>query len=82
MRIKTLKLATITALLVCLLLTLFSSSEAPSRADNQLTSTGLGKVESLEAGYRAWEAEYVKNGGDRNMVVSMGGFKGLSTGET
>ncbi|HET8676471.1 MAG TPA: hypothetical protein VFO63_11825 [Blastocatellia bacterium] len=82
MRIKTLKLATITALLVCLLLTLFSSSEAPSRADNRLTSTGLGKVESLEAGYRAWEAEYVKNGGDRNMVVSMGGFKGLSTIET
>ena len=82
MRIKTLKLATITALLVCLLLTLFSSSEAPSRADDQLTSTGHGTVESLEAGYRAWEAEYVKNGGDRNMVVPMGGFKGLSTVET
>jgi len=82
MRIRILKLATIAALLVCMLLTLFSGSETPSSADDRLTSTGLGSVESLEASYRAWEAEYVKGGGDRNMVVAMGGFKGLSTIET
>ncbi|HJQ71461.1 MAG TPA: hypothetical protein VKA70_20960 [Blastocatellia bacterium] len=81
MRIKILKLATITALLMCMLLTLFSGSETPSMADERLTSTGLGRVESLEAGYRAWEAEYIKAGGDRNMVVPMGWFKGLSTGD-
>ena len=82
MRIKILKLATITSLLVCMLLTAFSGSNTPSSADDQLTSTGLGRVESLEAGYKAWEADYVKNGGDQNMVVAMGGFKGLSTIET
>jgi hypothetical protein len=82
MRIKILKLATITSLLVCMLLTAFSGSNTHSSADDQLTSTGLGRVESLEAGYKAWEADYVKNGGDQNMVVAMGKFKGLSTIET
>ena len=82
MRTRILKLATIASLLACLVPAWFSGSETPASADEQLTSTGLGNVESLEASYKAWEEEYVKNGGDRNMVVPMGSFKGLSTVET
>lgn len=82
MRIRILKLATIASLLACLLPAWLSGSETPSSADTKLTSTGLGNVESLEASYKAWEQEYVKNGGDRNMVVPMGPFKGLATVES
>ena len=82
MRTRILKLATIASLLACLVPAWFSGSETPASADEQLTSTGLGNVESLEASYKAWEAEYVKNGGDRNMVIPMGSFKGLSTIES
>src|ERR1051325_3804540 len=82
MRTKILKLAVIASLLACLLPTLFSSSETHSSANGRLTSTGLGTVESLEAGYKVWEEQYVKNGGDRNIVLPMGWFKGLSTVDT
>src|ERR1044071_7317457 len=59
-------------------------------ADNTLTpgleppsaTTGVGDVETLEANYRAWEADYEKTGGDRNIVLSIGWFKGLSTEST
>src|SRR5262249_37718173 len=36
-------------------------------------------VENLLADYDQWEAAYEKNGGDRNLVLAMGWFKGLST---
>ncbi|HEU4710391.1 MAG TPA: hypothetical protein VFS76_02445 [Pyrinomonadaceae bacterium] len=45
-------------------------------------STGLSSVETFNANYKAWETEYEKNGGDRNVVMSVGWFKGLSTGES
>ncbi len=40
--------------------------------------TGLGDVHTLLAAYRKWEAQYARNGGDRNLVLALGWFKGLS----
>src|SRR5262245_19952967 len=50
-----------------------------SVAENELSGMGRGSVENLLANYKDWEAAYVKNGGDRNMVLPIGPFKGLST---
>jgi hypothetical protein len=51
-------------------------------ATHQEASLGLGTTEALEANYKMWEEQYVKDGGDRNLVLAMGWFKGLSTEET
>ena len=81
MRIKILKLLVLSCLLVaCALPVLFLSGKASSETDSTPASLGLSSVETFNANYKAWEEQYVKNGGDRNMVLSMGWFKGLSTG--
>ena len=56
-----------------------SSGEASSDSESQLPSTEITSAEYLLADYKAWEAKYVENGGDRNVVMSMGYVKGLST---
>jgi hypothetical protein len=56
-----------------------SSGEASSDSD---LSTGVTSADQLLADYKAWEAQYVENGGDRNVVMSIGWFKGLSTEKT
>jgi hypothetical protein len=43
---------------------------------------GLGTVDTLNANYKEWETLYEKDGGDKNMVLAMGWFKGLSTGHS
>ncbi len=82
MRVKTLKLAAMTFLTTCLLALFFMSDRASVDSKTELSNTGLGTVETLEANYRAWEANYIKEGGDRNVVSAMGWFKGLSTEHT
>lgn len=82
MRIKILKLLVLGSLIIaCALPVLFLSGTASSEPDSS-PITGLSSVETLNANYKAWEAEYEKNGGDRNVVMSVGWFKGLSTGES
>jgi len=61
---------------------ILSSGEASSDSKSQLLSTGMTSADYLLADYKAWEAKYVENGGDRNVVMSMGYFKGLSTEKT
>ena len=51
-----------------------SSDSAP-----QHVSIGMTDADYLLADYKVWEAKYVENGGDRNVVMSMGYLKGLST---
>lgn len=81
MRIKILKLIVLGSLIMaCALPVLFFSGKASSETES--ASLGLSSVETFNANYKAWEAEYVKNGGDRNMVLAMGWFKGLSTGHS
>ena len=58
-----------------------SSGEASSDSKSQLLSTEMTSAEYLLADYKAWEAKYLENGGDRNVVMSMGYMKGLSTGK-
>src|SRR5262245_11964578 len=59
-----------------------SGKGAHAASNNEYVSTGFGTVEALEANYNEWEAKYVKEGGDRNWVIPIGWFKGLSTGYT
>lgn len=83
MKIKALKVFTLAFFLIaCALPVLFLSGRASSETDPALAGHGLGSLEALEANYKDWEAEYLKNGGDRNMVLAMGWFKGLSTGNS
>ena len=59
-----------------------SNGEASSDSESQLVSTGMTSADYLLADYKAWEAKYVENGGDRNVVMPMGYIKGLSTKKT
>jgi len=59
-----------------------SGKGAHAASNNEYVSAGFGTVEALEANYNEWEAQYVKEGGDRNWVIPIGWFKGLSTGHT
>jgi hypothetical protein len=57
-------------------------SSVDSSSESQPLSTGMTSADYLLADYKAWEAKYVENGGDRNVVLSMGWLKGLSTEKT
>jgi hypothetical protein len=57
-------------------------SSVQSSSESQPPSTGMTSADYLLADYKAWEAKYVENGGDRNVVLSMGWLKGLSTEKT
>ena len=83
MKIKALKLLTLACLLIaCALPVLFLSGKASSETDPSLAGMGFGTLETLNANYKAWETQYEKDGGDKNMVLAMGWFKGLSTGHS
>ncbi|HKY43820.1 MAG TPA: hypothetical protein VJM50_12075 [Pyrinomonadaceae bacterium] len=83
MKIKALKLLTLAFLLIaCALPVLFLSGKASSEPDPSLAGMGFGTLETLNANYKEWETQYVKDGGDKNMVLAMGWFKGLSTGHS
>ena len=76
------QIAAIAFLMAFVVPMVLSSGEASSDSNSQLLSTGMTSADYLLADYKAWEARYVENGGDRNVVMSMGYFKGLSTEKT
>lgn len=83
MKIKALKLLTLACLLIAVALpVLFLSGKASSEPDPSLAGLGHGSLETFNANYKDWEMQYERNGGDRNLVLSMGWFKGLSTGNS
>ncbi len=83
MKIKALKLFALACLLTaCALPVLFLSGTTSSEPDPSLAGLGHGNVETFTANYKDWETKYEKDGGDRNMVLAMGWFKGLSTGHS
>lgn len=83
MKIKALKLLTLAFLLIaCALPVLFLSGKASSEPDPSLAGMGFGNLETFNANYKEWETQYEKDGGDKNMVLAMGWFKGLSTGHS
>ena len=73
------QLAVIALLMAFVLPMVLSSDASSSNSESQLLSTETTSAEYLLADYKAWEAKYVENGGDRNVVMSMGYVKGLST---
>lgn len=79
---KKAQLALIAFLMAFMVPMVLSSGEASSDSESQPLSTGLTSADYLLADYKAWEAKYVENGGDRNVVMSMGYLKGLSTEKT
>ena len=79
---KRAQLAVIAFLMAFVVPMVLSSGEASSDSESQLLSTEITSADHLLADYKAWEAKYVENGGDRNVVMSMGWFKGLSTEKT
>jgi hypothetical protein len=74
---KRAQLAVIALLVAFVVPMVLSSGEASS--DSELLRTGTASADYLLADYKAWEAKYLENGGDRNVVMSMGYMKGLST---
>jgi hypothetical protein len=76
---KRAQLAVIASLMAFGVLMVLSSVASSSVSESQLLSTGMSSADYLLADYKAWEAKYVENGGDRNVVMSMGYVKGLST---
>ena len=73
---KRAQLALIAFLMAFVVPMVLSGGEASS--DSEQLST-MNSADYLLADYKVWEAKYVENGGDRNMVMSMGYMKGLST---
>jgi cytochrome c peroxidase len=83
MKIKALKLLALACLLAAIALpVLFLSGTTSSEPDPSLVGLGHGNLETFNANYKDWETQYEKDGGDRNMVLAMGWFKGLSTGHS
>src|SRR5687768_6910399 len=74
---KRAQLAVIALLVAFVVPMVLSNGEASS--DSEPLSRGMTSADYLLADYKAWEAKYLENGGDRNVVVSMGYMKGLST---
>jgi hypothetical protein len=82
MKSKTLKLTAIAFLTACALYVCLLGGTTSSDTNDQLASTGHGSPETLQANYEEWKTKYLSDGGDRNWVLPMGWFKGLSTQET
>ena len=74
---KRAQLAVIALLVAFVVPMVLSNGEASS--DSEPLSRGMTSADYLLADYKAWEAKYLENGGDRNVVMSMGYMKGLST---
>jgi cytochrome c peroxidase len=80
MKPKTLKLVVISSLFLLSFWAILSKGEASPAAQGQsLSSTGLGSVETLQASYDTWAADFEKNGGERNIILPMNANRGLST---
>jgi cytochrome c peroxidase len=79
---RSIKLITaVLALSGCIALFVMSDSASPG-SEIQAATTGIGDVDTLKENYQAWEADYEKTGGDRNVVLSIGWFKGMSAETT
>ena len=72
-------LAVIAFLMAFVVPMVLSSIASSSDSESHLLSTEMSSADYLLADYKVWEAKYVENGGDRNVVMSLGYLKGLST---
>jgi hypothetical protein len=82
MKIKSLKLVALVFLTACVLSLLLLGGETSSHVDVDTLGEGIGDPAVLRAKYQEWEAQYVKDGGDRNMALALKWSKGLSSDHT
>ena len=82
MKKRIIKLGVLAFLLLSWVSLLLVSGITPADSEGQFATTGVGEVGTLEANYKAWAADFEKTGGDRNIIMSIGWFKGLSTEAT
>src|SRR5689334_2636818 len=54
---------------------ILQSNASSDNENDNLISTGLGSVETLEAGYKDWAAKFEQNGGERNIVLPLSAGK-------
>lgn len=76
MKPRTLKLTILFSFLLfifggLILVELIESKVSSNHENTSLLSTGMGSVETLEAGYKAWAANFEQNGGERNIILPM-----------
>ena len=72
MKPRTFKLTIISLFVLSLCGGIILQGEAsPDNGNDGLASTGLGSVETLEAGYKDWAAKFEQSGGERNLVLPM-----------
>src|SRR5687767_6289472 len=79
MKTRLVKLITLAALVGFALFVILPSYKTSSASNVEDVGAGYSTVETLEARYAEWEAQYEKAGGDRNWTIPIGWFKGLST---
>ena len=80
MKLKSLKLILIAVFVTLPFSIPILKGEASSTPESDAPlSSGMGSVETLEANYKVWAAEYERNGGERNLIVPMSANKGVST---
>jgi hypothetical protein len=77
--VRLVAMACVTAFAGSMLLPADDAGTMPEYGGEQLQSTGRGAAEDLQASYQAWAQEYEAAGGDRNLVLPVGAFKGLVT---
>jgi hypothetical protein len=77
MKLRTFKITILFSFLLfifggLMIVELVESKVSSNNPENDgLLSTGLGSVETLEAGYKAWAANFEQNGGERNIILPM-----------
>lgn len=80
MKPRTLKLTILFSFLLSTVGGLILESNTSSNPENDsLLSTGLGNVETLEAGYKDWAAKFEQAGGERNLILPMGSSRLTAT---
>jgi cytochrome c peroxidase len=80
MKRKIVKLTVTLSLAVFSFWITFVKSEASSTTQDQtLQSTGLGSVETLQAGYDTWKTDFENNGAERNIILPMNSGRGITT---
>lgn len=82
MKTKSLKLTVFVFLMACILPLSLLSNDTASDINDASVGKGIGDPEVLRAKYLEWESQYVKDGGDRNMVLALKWSKGLSSNHT
>lgn len=78
MKIRRVKLAVAALLMACALPALLMVGGTSTESADELLTTGLANPEVLRENYEQWKAEYIKSGGDGNLILSLHWSKGLS----